>query len=238
MVPSRTARIPGVNRKLDLTQIAPSILQRRSLVSNPGSNRNRMAQGNKPVICYHLAPGKARFMYAPPIYHDEIGVQNCHCGKTYPNHVTIHVAEERDHLLGEIEAYSQEVGVLRNRNIELQQENTMLQLEAQQETNLLYEEFGRRQFWQDRYHNSRNTYRHILQNVCHNLKLAYNHIMGLNGIDGESHKSNQEEHILAQEVEQVQGQPIGEMDGMMEEFEEDPAEDLEKEPEENHRRNV
>ncbi|KAL3532855.1 hypothetical protein ACH5RR_006376 [Cinchona calisaya] len=152
-----------------------------------------MAQGNKPVIYYRLAPRRAMFMYAPPAYHGEIGVQNCHCGKTYPDHVTIHVAVERDHLLGEIEAYRQEVGVLRNRNIELQQANTMFQLEVQQETNLLYEEFGRRQFWRDRCHNSRNTYRNILQNVRHNLKLAYNHTMGLNGIDGEGDESNQEE---------------------------------------------
>ncbi|KAL3513395.1 hypothetical protein ACH5RR_026112 [Cinchona calisaya] len=33
--PCRTARMPPVNRKLDLTRIAPSILLRRSLVSNP-----------------------------------------------------------------------------------------------------------------------------------------------------------------------------------------------------------
>ncbi|KAL3530218.1 hypothetical protein ACH5RR_009540 [Cinchona calisaya] len=67
-----------------------------------------MAQGNKPVIYCCIAPGEARFMYAPPAYHGEIGVQNCHCGKTYPDHVTIHIAEERDHLLGEIEVYRQE----------------------------------------------------------------------------------------------------------------------------------
>ncbi|KAL3504821.1 hypothetical protein ACH5RR_034662 [Cinchona calisaya] len=157
-----------------------------------------MAQGNKPVIYYRLAPGGTRFIYAPPAYHGEIGVQNCNWGKTYPNHFTIHVAEERDHPLGEIEAYCQE----------------------------------------DRYHNSRNTYRHILQNVCHNPKLAYNHTMELNGIDSEGYESNQEEHIPAQEVEQVQGQPIEEMNGMMEEFEEDPKEDLEKEPKENHGGNV
>ncbi|KAL3522084.1 hypothetical protein ACH5RR_014918 [Cinchona calisaya] len=156
-----------------------------------------MAQGNKPVIYYRLALGRTRFMYAPPAYHGEIGVQNCHCGKTYPDHVTIHVAEERDHLLGEIEAYRQEVGVLRNRNIELQQANTMLQLEVQQETNILYKES-----------------------------------------DGEGDESKQEEQIPAQEVEQVQGQPIGKMDGMMEDFEEDPKEDLEEELEENHGRNV
>ncbi|KAL3527406.1 hypothetical protein ACH5RR_012062 [Cinchona calisaya] len=140
----------------------------------------------------------------------------------------------RGHQLGEIEGYRQGVGVLRNRNIELKQANTVLQLEVQQETNLLYEEFGWRQFWQNRYHHSRNTYRHILQNYCHNLKLAYNHTIGLNGIDGEGDERNQEEHILAQEVEQMQGQPIGEMNGMMEEFEEDPEEDLEK----NHGGNV
>ncbi|KAL3520224.1 hypothetical protein ACH5RR_018373 [Cinchona calisaya] len=84
----------------------------------------------------------------------------------------------------------------------------------------------------------RNIYRHILQNVRHNLKLAYNHTMGLNGTDGEGDKSNQEKQIPTQEVEQVQGQPIGEVNGMMEEFEEDPKEDLEKEPEENHGGNV
>ncbi|KAL3520477.1 hypothetical protein ACH5RR_018626 [Cinchona calisaya] len=114
----------------------------------------------------------------------------------------------------------------------------MLQLKVQQETNLLYEEFGWKIFWQDRYHNSRNTYRHILQNVRHNLKLAYNHTMELNGIDGEGNKSNQEKQIPAQEVEQVQGQPIGKMNGMMEEFEKDPEEDLEEEPGENHGWNI
>ncbi|KAL3504828.1 hypothetical protein ACH5RR_034669 [Cinchona calisaya] len=158
-----------------------------------------MAQGNKPVIYYHLTLGGTRFIYGPPTYHGEIGVQNCHCGKTYPDHVTIHVVEGGDHLLGEIEAYHQEIGVLRNRNIELQQANTMLQPEIQQETNLLYKDlvgdnFGR--------------------------------------IDGEGDESNPEEQILAQEVEQVQGLPIGGMNGMMKEFEEDPEEDLEKELEE------
>ncbi|KAL3520476.1 hypothetical protein ACH5RR_018625 [Cinchona calisaya] len=74
-----------------------------------------MAQGNKLVIYYRLAPGRARFMYTPPTYHGEIGVSNCQCGKTHPDHLTIHVPEERDPLLGKIEAYRQEVGVLRNR---------------------------------------------------------------------------------------------------------------------------
>ncbi|KAL3516167.1 hypothetical protein ACH5RR_023069 [Cinchona calisaya] len=112
-----------------------------------------MAQGNKPLIYYCLAHGGARFMYAPPAYHGEIGVQNCHCGKTYPDHVTINVAEEIDHLLGKIED-------------------------------------------------------------CHQ----------------EGDESNQEEQIPAQEVQQVQEQPNGEMDGMIEDFEEDPKE--------NHRGNV
>ncbi|KAL3522385.1 hypothetical protein ACH5RR_015219 [Cinchona calisaya] len=42
----------------------------------------------------------------------------------------------------------------------------------------------------------------------------------------------------AQEVEQVQGQPIGEMNGMTEEFGENPEKDLEEKPEENHGGNV
>ncbi|KAL3520223.1 hypothetical protein ACH5RR_018372 [Cinchona calisaya] len=31
-----------------------------------------MAQGNKPVVYSSLVPGRARFMYAPLIYHGEI----------------------------------------------------------------------------------------------------------------------------------------------------------------------
>ncbi|KAL3506701.1 hypothetical protein ACH5RR_032083 [Cinchona calisaya] len=52
---------------------------------------------------------KLWFIYVPLAYHGEIGVQNCHCGKTYFDHLTVHVAEGKDYLLGEIEAYRQEM---------------------------------------------------------------------------------------------------------------------------------